>query len=452
MERRGAIPVQHTATSNAAWDGPAMVARLSNDDGVDVYRRMFAWVDGAADADTKSAYKLPHHMVAAGGAVGAANVKACQSAIGVLNGGRGGATIPDGDRQGVYNHLAAHLKDAGLTPPELNSLRGDSRGPGGMERRYFPLTSVQVETRSGRPELIKGHSAVFNSLSENLGFFRERILPGAFAESIRQDDIVALFNHDPNYPLGATYDGRLGLQEDAVGLYMEVKPTDTSYSRDLVTNIKGGLVRKQSFGFQVLDDDWRTEDGMEIRELRKVRLFDVSPVVFPAYAATDVQVRRWVEEAGLEWEGLAPAMVRCFRGLELDRSERRLLDVAIDRVPILRGWAGVQARPRPEASDQSPQAQWLDVQRRRRKLASRLSGRQMSMNADDDPGSLAQAVDQSLDEALEEHQAGNEDQAWQLVVAAAASIDALLAALGCDDSDETDDNDQPSPAMSGAMG
>jgi hypothetical protein len=440
MERRGAIPVQHTATSDDAWDGPAMVARLSNDDGASVYRRVFAWVDSAADADTKSAYKFPHHAVANGGAPGAANVKACQSIIGILNGGRGGASIPDGDRQGVYNHVAAHLKDAGLTPAELNSVRGEGarRGPGGMERRYFPFATVQVETRSGRAEKIAGHSAVFNSLSENLGFFRERIMPGAFADTIRQDDIVALFNHDANYPLGATYNGRLDLEEDSLGLLMEVRPTDTSYSRDLVTNIREKLVRKQSFGFQVIDDDWRTEDGMEIRELKKVRLFDVSPVVFPAYAATDVQVRRWVEDAGLEWEGLAPAMVRCFRGLDLDRGERRLVDAAVERVPILRGWAGVQARPRPVSTEQSPQAQWLDVQRRRRILGRPRGRRQGGMDSDQ-PGALAQAVDQTLDEALEEHEAGRDEEGWQLVTAAAASIDSLLSALGCDDTDETDE-------------
>ena len=53
--------------------------------------------------------------------VGPANVKACISGIGILNGGRGGADIPAADREGVYRHLAMHLRDAGREPPELEN-------------------------------------------------------------------------------------------------------------------------------------------------------------------------------------------------------------------------------------------------------------------------------------------------------------------------------------------
>jgi uncharacterized protein len=316
---------------------------------------------------------------------------------------------------------------------------------GRMERRTFPLTAVQVETRSGSPAKLRGHSAVFDTLSEDLGFFREKIRPGAFAKSIGHDDIRALFNHDANLVLGRTKSGTLALSEDARGLYMEVRPPDTQVARDLVTSIKRGDVDQQSFQFEVVDDDWRTEGGMEIRELIEVKLYDVSPVTFPAYTATDVQVRRWVQEAGLDFDGLRSVMVRAFRGLDLDRSERRLVGAAVDRLPMLRDWPGVQAPSRPSARDRSPQAEWQDVKRRRKILSRPATGRRqmsaMQVDADDDPGTLAQAIDQTLDEALEEHAAGNEDQGWQLVVAAAASVDALLCALNVPDSDEVGDTD-----------
>jgi len=134
-------------------------------------------------------------------------------------------------------------------------------------------------------------------------------------------------------------------------------------------------------------------------------------------------------------------MVRCFRGLDLDRSDQRLLTAAIDKLPILRDWAGVQAPPRPKLIALPPQAEWPDLKRRRRTLAARHGTRQMPADADDDPGTLAQAIDQSLDEALDEHAAGNDDQAWQLVVAAAATADSLLSALNVPDSDEIGDSD-----------
>jgi phage head maturation protease len=46
-----------------------------------------------------------------------------------------------------------------------------------------------------------------------------------------------------------------------------------------------------SFGFTVEKDEWSTANGVDTRELIEVRLFDVSPVTFPAYTQTDVGVR-----------------------------------------------------------------------------------------------------------------------------------------------------------------
>jgi HK97 family phage prohead protease len=112
-----AIPSHSTATVDSAWDGPANEARLKSDQSYAYYSKAFAWVDDGGDKSKKGSYRFPHHEVSADGTPGAANVKACQSGIAVLNGGRGGTTIPDADKKGVYNHLAAHLKSAGLTPP-----------------------------------------------------------------------------------------------------------------------------------------------------------------------------------------------------------------------------------------------------------------------------------------------------------------------------------------------
>lgn len=115
---RKAIPVHHTPTASDAWDGPANEARIHNGDAAAL--RMFsAWVDPAGDPANKSSYKFGHHDVSADGTVGAANLTACSAGIAVLNGGRGGAKIPDSDRQGVHAHLAAHLKDGGKNPPPL---------------------------------------------------------------------------------------------------------------------------------------------------------------------------------------------------------------------------------------------------------------------------------------------------------------------------------------------
>jgi len=124
-KRRGAksaVGSHSTATSDADWDGPAQESALSEDCTAADYKKMYAWVDPDGDAETQAAYKFPHHFVS-DGKPAAASTKACSAAIAALNGGRGGADIPDGDRQGVYNHVAKHLKDAGQEEiPELASV------------------------------------------------------------------------------------------------------------------------------------------------------------------------------------------------------------------------------------------------------------------------------------------------------------------------------------------
>lgn len=120
---KSAIPVSAgpKSTADGTWDGPAAKKNLKSDGDAAYYRSAFAWVDPDKDATTLAAYSFIHHEVAADGTVGAANIQACTTGIGVLNGGRGGSNVPDGDKQGVYNHLAAHIKASGGDPPELKA-------------------------------------------------------------------------------------------------------------------------------------------------------------------------------------------------------------------------------------------------------------------------------------------------------------------------------------------
>ena len=161
------------------------------------------------------------------------------------------------------------------------------------EYRTLPLTELRAEENDGR-KIICGHAAVFDSWSETLGGFfpfKEKVRAGAFQRSIEKDDIRALFNHDANHVLGRNRAGTLELGEDEKGLFVRIMPPDTQWARDLQISIARGDISQMSFGFTVEKDDWSTEDGVDTRELIEVRLFDVSPVTFPAYAQTDVGVR-----------------------------------------------------------------------------------------------------------------------------------------------------------------
>ena len=168
------------------------------------------------------------------------------------------------------------------------------------ETRILKVSELRVKYgEDSKDPMITGYAAVFNSLSEDLGGFREKIEPGAFAAAIKSSDARALFNHNPDYVLGRQSNETLRLKEDEKGLYMEVDPPKTQFIRDLViAPIERGDIREQSFGFVVESDKWEHLDDREsktkepIRTILKIaQLFDVSPVTYPAYPDTAVAMR-----------------------------------------------------------------------------------------------------------------------------------------------------------------
>lgn len=166
-----------------------------------------------------------------------------------------------------------------------------------MERRFFQTELRAGEQAGDQAAQLSGYAAVFDQLSVMLyGMFREKIERGAFASSIGGDDIRALWNHDTNLPLGRTRAGTLRLAEDSHGLRVEIDPPATSWGADAVESIRRGDVDQMSFAFDVLDGTWdQDESGVLIRTLRKVKLYEVSPVTFPAYTGTSVSARGGAE-------------------------------------------------------------------------------------------------------------------------------------------------------------
>lgn len=161
-----------------------------------------------------------------------------------------------------------------------------------IETRVF-----QAEMRVMDEGTIEGYAAVFGQWSENLGGFREKIRQGAFAKTIQEADVRALFNHDPNYVLGRNRSGTLDLAEDEHGLQFRVRPPETGWATDLRESVKRGDIDQASFGFAVVRDAWGNESSkVRDRELIEVRLFDVSVVTYPAYPQTVVSARSLAEQ------------------------------------------------------------------------------------------------------------------------------------------------------------
>lgn len=167
----------------------------------------------------------------------------------------------------------------------------------------FPVPSPRYELRQIKPiglelrdseqgPILVGYAAVFDSLSHDLGGWRELVMPTAFNKTIKEANVVALFNHDPSRLLGRRSNGTLQLSVDQRGLRYEIALPDTPTGREVRELVRRGDLEGSSFGFHTIRDSWNvSENGTPIRSLEEVALCDVGPVTMPAYQDTAVAVR-----------------------------------------------------------------------------------------------------------------------------------------------------------------
>jgi HK97 family phage prohead protease len=197
--------------------------------------------------------------------------------------------------------------------------------------------SIEIRVRADRVEfrdatagapsagVLAGYAAVYERLSQNLGGFVEKVAPGAFAQTLADNNpVLARYNHDDNQLLGTTEAETLRVASDDTGLPYEVDLPDTSVGRDVAVLAKRGDVRYSSFAFRTLEDSWSvTDQGFPLRTLVKVQLVDVAPVNNPAYRDTSVGMRSLAERTGIDPADLTTVGVEEIRARLLkDAAER----------------------------------------------------------------------------------------------------------------------------------
>ena len=171
-----------------------------------------------------------------------------------------------------------------------------------VERRFVvhPVRSMRAEGDESKFAVIEGIAAMVNNIT-TIGSYdpwEEVIAPGAF-DDVLADDVRCLFNHDPNHILARCVEGKgtleLFLTPEGHLAYRYTTP-DRTFARDLQDAIAAGDVNQSSFSFQIKEQSWiwgnpetKTPDRRTIVKLSK--LFDVSPVTFPAYPDTTVGKR-----------------------------------------------------------------------------------------------------------------------------------------------------------------
>jgi len=187
--------------------------------------------------------------------------------------------------------------------------------------------SLDGEIRAeGDGNTFVGYAAVFNSDSQPLPFI-ERILPGAFAKSLRnrRRDIRLYVNHNSDMVLASKRSGSLRMVEDEKGLRVEADLPNTTAGNDLRELLRTGVVDKMSFGFTVPRGGDRWSDDGQTRELREIALHEVSVVTgFPAYEATAAAVRSLSalsERTGMAVDDLSETLEALASGEQVDEEK-----------------------------------------------------------------------------------------------------------------------------------
>lgn len=157
-----------------------------------------------------------------------------------------------------------------------------------------PINNVE-EVEEER--IIEGYAIVFNELSEDLGGFREMILPEAIdQELLNNSDIYYLYNHNnDSTPLARSNHGvgSLELTINSKGLKYRFNCLNTEFYE----LVKRGDLDKSSFAFSLPKDGsgeiWeKSSEYNYIRKITKIeQLYDCSAVLVPAYSATELYAR-----------------------------------------------------------------------------------------------------------------------------------------------------------------
>ena len=159
-------------------------------------------------------------------------------------------------------------------------------------REMYFRTDFQTRQENDT-KYIEGYFIRFNEETELWDGAFEEVAPEAVDDSLKNNDIRCLFNHDTSIVLGRTGNGTLELKKDSKGIFGRVKinPNDKQ-ALDIYARIERGDINACSFGFNIINEEIQNRDDGTVKFiLKKIDLHEVSPVTFPAYPTTSIQAR-----------------------------------------------------------------------------------------------------------------------------------------------------------------
>jgi uncharacterized protein len=162
-----------------------------------------------------------------------------------------------------------------------------------LEIRSYKVEELKSDAETKR---IQGRAVVYNSMSKPLktasgNDFTEIITRGAAKDSIDNDEIFALMQHDMQKLLGRKSNGTLKIEDREDGIYVDIQLPDTGYARDLISLVARQDIREFSFGFIPLKQKVYSRGDQRIRELTSIQIKEFSLVANPAYNNTFASLR-----------------------------------------------------------------------------------------------------------------------------------------------------------------
>lgn len=172
--------------------------------------------------------------------------------------------------------------------------------PKALLSRAVTFTHERAKDDAGDGFTLEGYAAVFDTptrIDSWEGKFDEQITRGAFAKTLQERTPVMQFDHGHDIATGSVPIAAIEeIREDKRGLYVRARMFDNPRVEPIRQAIEGGAIDGMSFRFRVVKDEWDQDPDTPVRTIREVELFEVGPVVFPAYEATSVGVRSLLAE------------------------------------------------------------------------------------------------------------------------------------------------------------
>lgn len=149
------------------------------------------------------------------------------------------------------------------------------------------FTEIKADPDGG---FLEGHAAVFDVVDSDSDVIEKGAFADTIAERFPKNLVKVLWNHRDLIGKPTV------LEEDSTGLYFKARVSPTSLGKDVLALVRDGVVDRMSFGFS--RELWERDEtpeaqakwGRPVTRLRKLKLYEVSPVIFPANDSTDVAV------------------------------------------------------------------------------------------------------------------------------------------------------------------